>query len=158
MCPSECEILREAGMPSFAYEVICTIQIQSFSEWVPPVENPFISGWLYGENECQERFNLGNFVRNTCNAIRTTCGDFDGTCQYGTPSEPVSDQFYIHPSIDLGTTDGVTPILAVASGTVTLKELSDTGYGNRVVIEHRVSQDQTTERNLVHSIRTFVHY
>ncbi|MGJ3239890.1 MAG: peptidoglycan DD-metalloendopeptidase family protein [Anaerolineae bacterium] len=145
ICPTECEALREAGIPWSVYITLCTVRTQSFSEWVSPVENPFISGWLYGENECQERFNPGTFVKNTCNAIRTTCSEFEGTCQCGTPSEPISDKFYIHPSIDLGTTDGVTPILAVASGTVTLTEERDTGYGHRVEIQHQVSRGQTTE-------------
>lgn len=57
------------------------------------------------------------------------------TSSFGQRQNPLDQSEEIHKGIDIGLAEG-TQIFAAASGTVSVKKLSQSGYGFHIIIEH----------------------
>jgi len=81
-------------------------------------------------------------------------GTWVATDPFGPRVHPITGEDSFHTGADFATPDG-TPILAAASGTVTVAEFSG-GYGGLVVIEHRID-GRTVATAYAHSWQNGIH-
>lgn len=81
-------------------------------------------------------------------------GSWVATDPFGSRVHPITGEQSFHTGADFAAPDG-TPVLAAASGTVTVAEFSD-GYGGLVVIEHRIG-GRTVATAYAHSWQHSIH-